>query len=218
MVKEFSVAMALVDFIPVILFAVAAVVLQRDLYAKMSKGAFALFAAGTMDIVFAGALKALYKLLYAAGVCDFDVLSTLFMPLQAIGFMLAGTGVVAMLCHRQTSGAALPAAVAPAAFSGTPVFIALMVLGLAGMNTGLCIAGARMKKPAVVVFFIISFVCSLAMGYLSSRDFTQEMMNWVAEGVNIVGQGAFLAGALVLHKAGFGEFDLKGEKNDGQAA
>ena len=56
--KEYSVAMALVDFIPVILFAAGAVILQRGLYSKMSKGAFALFAAGTIDVIFAGALKA----------------------------------------------------------------------------------------------------------------------------------------------------------------
>ena len=59
--KEFSVPMALVDFIPVLLFAVAAIMLQRDLYNKMSKGAFALFATGTIDIIFAGFLKALGK-------------------------------------------------------------------------------------------------------------------------------------------------------------
>ena len=45
--KQFSVWMALCDFIPVVFFAVAAVLLQRDLYNKMSKGAFALFAGGT---------------------------------------------------------------------------------------------------------------------------------------------------------------------------
>ena len=78
--KEFSVGMALVDFIPVVLFAAASVILMRDLYNKMSKGAFALLAAGTIDVAFAGALKALYKLLYAAGVCDFTPLSDMFFP------------------------------------------------------------------------------------------------------------------------------------------
>lgn len=52
--KQFSVWMALCDFIPVVFFAVAAVLLQRDLYNKMSKGAFALFAGGTIFIIFAG--------------------------------------------------------------------------------------------------------------------------------------------------------------------
>ena len=99
--KEYSIAMALVDFIPVICFAVGSVYLMRDLYNKMSKGAFALFAAGTIDVICAGALKALYKLLYAAGVCDFTPLNAMFFPVQSIGFLLAGLGLVAMLCHRQ---------------------------------------------------------------------------------------------------------------------
>lgn len=36
--------------------------------------------------------------------------------------------------------------------------------------------------------FIVSFFLSMMMGYLSSRDFTQALMNWVAEIVNICGQ------------------------------
>lgn len=56
--KNFSVGMALVDFLPVIFFAAGAVLLMRDLYNKMSKGAFALFAAGAIDITCAGMLKA----------------------------------------------------------------------------------------------------------------------------------------------------------------
>ena len=86
--KDFSVGMALVDFLPVIFFAAGAVLLMRDLYNKMSKGAFALFAAGAIDITCAGMLKACYKLLYAAGVCDFEALNTLFFPMHSIGFLL----------------------------------------------------------------------------------------------------------------------------------
>ena len=57
--KEFSVAMALVDFLPVLLFTVAGIILMRDLYNKISKGAFALFAAGIIDVTCAGALPEL---------------------------------------------------------------------------------------------------------------------------------------------------------------
>lgn len=199
--KQFSVPMALADFIPVILFAVSAVILQRDLYNKMSKGAFALFAAGTIDITAAGALKALYKLLYAAGVCDFDRLNAMFFPVQSIGFLLAGLGIVAMLLHRQGKTTAYAVA-SPAVFSGTFLFVGLMVLGLGGMMAGLSVIAVRMKKKGTVALFAAALICSLCMGYLSTRDFAEAYMNWMAEGINIMGQGALLLGVLSLHKAG----------------
>ena len=80
--KEFSAAMALVDYIPVILFTLAGILLMRDLYNKMSKGAFALFAAGLIFVTCAGALKATYKLLYALGVCDFAPLNEMFFSME----------------------------------------------------------------------------------------------------------------------------------------
>lgn len=208
--KDFSVAMALVDYIPVVFFGIAAVLLMRDLYNKMSKGAFALFAAGTINIFCAGGLKATYKLLYASGVCDFEALNAMFFPVQSIGFLLAGIGVIALLCCKQSKNVAL--AVAPPLFSGTFVFVGLMVLGLGLMDVGLCIISGKMKKSAAMVFFVLSFICSLCMGYLSSQDFAKASMNWIAEGVNVVGQGAFLTGVLLLHKNGLAEFKLrKGE-------
>ena len=205
--KNFSVTMALVDFIPVILFAAAAVILMRGLYNKMSKGAFALFAAGTIDIVCAGALKALYKLLYALNVCNFEPLNNMFFPVQSIGFLLAGIGVLAMLVHKQGKTAALAAA--PPVFRGTFLFVGLMVAGLGLMNIGLCVISARMKRHTLMIFFIISFVCSLCMGYLSSKDFAKASMNWIAQGVNVIGQGSLLIGALMLKKAGLEKFSLQ---------
>ena len=95
--KDFSIAMAIVDYIPVLFFLCAVIVLQRDLYNKMSKGAFALFAAGTINVFVAGALKATYKLLYAANICDFEPLNAMFFPVQSIGFLLAGIAMIAML-------------------------------------------------------------------------------------------------------------------------
>jgi hypothetical protein len=197
--KDFTVSMALVDYIPVILFAVAAVILQRDLYNKMSKGAFALFAAGTINITCAGALKATYKLLYAAGACNFEALNAMFFPVQSIGFLLAGVGMIAMLCHRQTPKAA-SLAVAPPLFSGTFIFVALMVAGLGLMDVALCMLAVKMKKSRLIAWFAVSFVCSLCMGYLSSQDFAKASMNWIAECVNVVGQGALLVGTYFLHK------------------
>ena len=209
--KDFSVSMALVDYIPVLFFAIASVILMRDLYNKMSKGAFAIFAAGTIDITCAGALKATYKLLYAAGVCDFEALNAMFFPVQSIGFLLAGIGILAMLCHKQSKTTVM--VVAPPVFSGTFIFVGLMVAGLGIMDVVLCILAAKLKKPALIALFVLSFICSLCMGYLSSQDFAEASMNWIAEGINVVGQGALLAGVALLHKSGLAELELrKGEK------
>lgn len=208
--KEFSILMALVDFLPVIFFTSATVILIRDLYNKMSKGAFALFAAGTFDVISAGALKAVYKLLYAIGICDFQALNAVFFPLQSLGFLLAGLGILAMLCHRQTRKTTTLAAVAPPIFSGTFFFVTLMILGLGFINAGLSILSVKMKKPWLIALFALSFVCSLGMGYLSSRDFHSALMNWIAEAVNSIGQGAFLLGVILLHKHNFEELHLHG--------
>lgn len=204
--NDFSISMALVDYIPVALFAAAAVILLRDLYDKMSKGAFALFSAGVIDVTLAGALKATWKLLYAAGACNFESLDHMFFPVQSIGFLLAGIGILAMLMHKQ-SGAVLAAA-APPVFSGTFVFVGLMVAGLGIMDTVLCILCVKLKKPYLIAIFALSFICSLGMGYLSAQDFAQASMNWIAEGINILGQGSLLLGVLLAHKAGLGKLRL----------
>lgn len=225
--EDFSVSMALVDYISVVFFAAAAVILMRDLYNKMSKGAFALFAAGTINVTCAGALKATYKLLYAIGVCEFEALNAMFFPVQSIGFLLAGIGMLAMIAFRQAkpkvysnalvmapvvAAGTVETQVAPVVFSGTFLFVGLMVAGLGIMDIVLGILAVKLKKPALIALFALSFVCSLGMGYLSSQNFAEDSMNWIAEGVNIVGQGTLLLGAVLMHKSGLSELRLRGEE------
>lgn len=197
--KEFSVVLALVDFIPVILFGIAAVILQRMFYERMSKGAFALFAAGTIDVIFAGGAKALYKLLYATGICDMEPLSALFFPVQSVGFLLAGFGMIAMLFYKQKSNVLY--AVVPPVFKGTFVFVGLTIVGLLMMYIGLITIAVKKKKFWAIVLFVLAFFVSLGMGYLSSKDFSQAYMNWIAQCTNILGQGFLLSGVVVLKKS-----------------
>ncbi|MCD7847291.1 MAG: hypothetical protein LUG49_04595 [Oscillospiraceae bacterium] len=208
-----TVPMAIVDYIPVIFFLEAAIILQRDLYKSMSKGAFALFSAGTITVFVAGFYKATWKLLYAAGICDFTPLNKSFFPMQTTGFVLAALGMLALLCHKQgddaeklNSVALIPAlgviltASAPAEYSGTMIFVMLMVLGVLVLDVGLIIISARHKQTLAAVIYGISFVFVMGMGYLSSRDFEQASMNWIAEFTNILGQGTFLLATQLLHK------------------
>ena len=178
----------------------------------MSKGAFALFAAGVIDVTMAGFLKATWKLLYAGAHIDISALNAMFFPVQSIGFLLAGIGIVVMLSHKQSEkGTKLNSAapVVPVVSITFPYLVLIMVAGLGLMDVGLCILAKKMKKPAVIVIFALSFVCCLGMGYLSTKDFEKASMNWIAEGVNFCGQGLFLLGAWMLHKAGLSKFTLE---------
>lgn len=207
-----SVAMALVDFIPVVMFIIGSVILQRDLYFEMSKGAYALFSAGTIVVGVAGIFKATWKLLYALNICDFVALNDAFFPMQTTGFVLAAAGLLAMMVYRKGRGpeaeleedaghgpeALLAAATVPAVYESSMPFVICMVIGVAVMDGILCHIAKERGKRLGIVLFAISFVFIMGMGYLSSQDFTEDLWNWIAEIVNICGQGLYLAGALVI--------------------
>ena len=207
--NDFSVGMALFDYLPVFFFGIGGVILLRDLYNKMSTGAFALFAAGVIDVFMAGFLKATWKLLYAGANIDISALNAMFFPVQSIGFLLAGIGIIAMLCHNQKERGVKNCAVVPVVSITFPYLVLVMVAGLGCLDAGLCILAKKLKKPGVIAIFVLSFVCCLGMGYLSTKDFEEAAMNWIAEGVNFCGQGLFLLGTWMLHKAGLAELELE---------
>ncbi len=193
---EFTVPMALVDFLPVALFGAAAVLLLRDL--KLGKTAYAFFAAGVIDIFAAGFLKALWKLLYAAGICDFSVLNSMFLPVQSIGFALAGAGMLIPLFGKKRE---LLLAAVPPVFSGSFVFILLMVLGLGSMCTGLGVLAGRKKKYTAVALFALAFLLAMGMGAMSGQDTTSAAVNWIEQGINTGSQACLLGGVWILHRS-----------------
>jgi len=204
-----SVPMAIVDFIPVVLFIFAMRILLNQFYDKMTKGIYGLAVAGAIDVALAGACKALWKLLYAAGICNFEKLSSMFFPLEAAGLLILGIAAVSTAIHlkKEKKGTVLAAA-APAVFTGTAIFVVMMVLGIGAVNFSLAAAAKKMKRPGIVVIFIFAFIGMMAMGYLASKDFELSWMNWLAEAVNTAAWGLFLFGAWRLKKAGLKDFEL----------
>ena len=202
--NEFTIGMALFDYIPVIFFALGAFILLRDFHNKVRKDSYILFATGVIAVAVAGFLKATWKLLYAANICNIVMFDELFFPLQSMGFLLAGVGIMSILFFRSSKK--------PTLFGMEPsllIMILLMVSGLGFLDAGLCILSKKLKKPALIAIFAVSFVCCLGMGYLSSKDFAKASMNWIAEFVNFFGQGLFLLGVWMLHKAGLDKLELE---------
>ena len=201
---NFTVPMALMDFVPVFFFGVTAVLLLRDLYNKMFKGAYALLAAGSVNVFLAGFCKALWKLLYAANICNFVALEEMFMPVNSLGLLFVGLSLIGMLCWKKKGGML---SVAPPVFASSMTFIMMMVVGLGGMCAGLSVVAAKMKKAPVMILFILSFVCAMAMGYMSSQDSTQSWVNWAEQSINCVSQGCLMLGVITLHKAGLRDWN-----------
>ena len=190
--KEFTVPMALVDYIPVILFALASLTLIDDLKTRMKKMPFVLFVLGSFLVVLAGFLKASYKLLYALRVGDFLWMSDQFFTNQSLGFLLAGLGLMIHVTAKNSRAYS---------FLPTMALVGIMVVGLGAMDAALCYLANRLKQRKALVFFIISFFLSLMMGYLSSKNFEKAYMNWIAQCINILGQGFLYLGVRSLHKA-----------------
>lgn len=202
----FTVPMAMVDFLPVILFAAAVVILQGEFYPLFSKMQFATFSSGGTMIVIAGLFKVLYKLLYAADICDFERLNLVFFPLQATGFLIIGFAAVSFLFVHGADNIKKAAVFAPPAFSGTMIFVVGMIVGVVALCGSLTVISVKMKKYGTMFIFILSVLFMLTMGYLSTKDFEQSYINWIAQGVNIVGEGLFLIGAFSLKRSGLKEF------------
>lgn len=195
---EFTVAMGLMDFVPVAFFGGTVVLLLQDLYNKMGKGTYGLLAAGCINVVASGFLKALWKLLYAAGICDFVALEQMFLPVNSLGLLLTGLSLVGMLCHWKT----VTRSAAPVVITGSLPFIAMMVVGLGAMCAVLSILAARLKRAPAMLLFLACFLCSMGMGYLGSKDASLAWVNWAEQSVNTLSQLCLLLGVMALHRAG----------------
>lgn len=192
--KEYNVPMALVDYIPVVLFFLATNKVYKALGNRMSKISKILFLSGVYLVTIAGALKATYKLLYALNIGDFVWLNNQFFSNQAIGFLLAGIGISIAVINKKDSTVY--------AFLPTMALVGIMIIGLGAMDASLCYVASKMKKRSALVLFVISFFLSLGMGYLSSRNFDTAAMNWAAQGINTVGQLCLYIGVNILDNAG----------------
>ena len=192
-----TVPMALMDFLPVLLFGAAWVILYRDLKNKLDLFPGILLPLGAVLVFAAGFGKAIWKLQTALGVSAVDIFNKAMFPTQSTGFVLLGIGMLAFMYAKRKSTAR----------SLTMVFVMGNVLGSLGMLSGLVWVAKKMKVKPAIPLFILTFVSLMMMGYLSSRDFAQASMHWVAQGVNLLGQVLFFIGSLLLHRAGLADKD-----------
>ncbi len=209
-----DILMGVFDLVPVVAFLIASIIFQRCLYNKMSKGAFALYSGGTIVVFVAGFFKALHKILYYAAGIEIEVFFTSFFFVQTMGFTLEAIGLIALLFHKQGANKAyafvglLPILLLTASavkVNPTMIFVVFMVLGVLVNTVSYSVMACKLNKKIILLPLIISFVFTLGMGYLSTKD---GMSDWVKEFVNTVGQGALLLSAWLLKKNGLAKEDV----------
>ena len=197
-----TVPMALMDMIPVVLFNVVAVVLYRGLHKKMSGSQTAFFLGGAFMVGTGGALKALWKLLYAMEVCDYQLLSEQLFVTQGLGFLfiaIAFTGLIFTNKHLKNRTACV-AAVIPVVTTKLP-FILMTFFGTTWWYVCIAVIAVRLRKFIALPFLILAYIAivfNAALG--SSFERTSGIMNWVGQFVNTAAQAFLLLAALHIRK------------------
>lgn len=193
--SDYSVLMALVDFIPVIFFFLSGNLMIDNYYRRLTKFNDVLLSSGVVMVFFAGLFKAIWKLIAALGICDFGPLNIMFLPVQAIGFVLIGVALLSLTIRRNylLSVAPLPY------FSGSIIFLASMIVGEILIIYSLVRQAFKQHNLLSAALLLVSFIASMSMGAMGSLEklFTTSTINWIEEGINCLSQFCLFAGIYI---------------------
>ncbi len=202
---DFSIIMAIVDFLPVLFYFLAAWLVAKDLYKHVSPTTYGMLAGGAITCFVGGALKALWKLMFCLGI-NYPFFFTALFPMQAPGFCIYLAGLIIALRetkNKTKDSAGLNMAVATTVTTSLPL-IMFQTIGSIGSLVCLCIFAKRAKQTKAIICFVGSAVFLLAMGGLGAAlDTSLAWVNWVEQLSNTIGQVLFYVGALTLHKSGY---------------
>lgn len=205
--EDYSVFMALVDLVPVVLFFLAGLILMTRLYQgedgkrRMSAASYAMLSSGTLMVGLSGFLKSLWKILAALNIVDYVQLNLSFFVFQSFGFLFFALGLIPVLGMSKEAKAkgettlfssslflmAFMAATTVATemareplvqYTGSVPFIALQTLGCATAQIILCIAAFRIRNTKAGIAFVISFVTMWGMGFLAAMDGKMSVTLW----------------------------------------
>lgn len=223
--KDYSFIMGLVDFIPVILFAIAGCILIKAMFNNIKKPFAVMLCSGVTLGLTAGIFKATWKILVALNICDFYPLNFMFLPTESLGFVLIGIALFSVIFdknnHKPKNKAmmiALPMMLPIALvlyeaspvklYDGSILFIMMLIIGTALIVSGLSYLSIKNKRWYCVILFVFTFIFLMIMGAMKpiSRNMNETLANWIEELVNIAAQVTLLVGCLILNKKGFFSF------------
>ncbi|MCD4524388.1 hypothetical protein [Nocardioides sp. cx-173] len=202
---EYGLALAVEDFVPVLLAGAGSVVLALAAGRVVPSVRLPALLAGAL-VTLGGFAKALWKLLVAAEPCrDYPFLEGLLFPCLAFGF--AGIACALVGVWRGRPAPWWPFLVAPGvgallAVQTSDTWPLLVVSAIGAVFVG--ILGIRLSHreghSLGVVLFVVYIVGTLVLPPLASRPHQSEELQWAEQLTNSVVQLCFLLGALGLRR------------------
>jgi hypothetical protein len=212
-----SVALALEDFVPVVLTAIGlsfVVTMLRRIHP--ASGSWA--ALGTTLIVTGGLCRASWKLLAALGGPDVTILFLALYPLLAVGYLLLAMALwgasQARSGRRARLHPAVPAiialavlvpatlALAPGGGRILPLLWLFTATGGSIVTSLLLARWARgLGRPGIAALFLVSLAVTLGLNGLARAEVQSEPLQWAEQLLNTLNQGLFMLAALRLERA-----------------
>lgn len=194
---EYSLGLALLDFVPIFAFLVGAYFLVRAALITRGKPCGRMMMAGTLLVFAGGFFKAIWKMLYVTGVADIQVMSEMQFVLHAPGFLAM---FVAILLLAKALKAA-PSGVEAAAIAVWKIpLLAVMTVSSLGAQGILASIAFRKKSPIAGGMFIAAIICMLTMSGMASGSEQTVAMQWIEEVINTIGQVAFAFGSFLIYR------------------
>ena len=200
---EYGLALALEDFVPVVLAGAGAIVLATAAGRRVPELRVPALVGGLL-ITAGGVGKATWKVLVASEPCrNVELLEQLLFPCLAFGFALLAWAVVG--ARRGSTAPWLPFAAVPVlgSFAGLAVgaIWPLLVVAAVGAIT-MAVVAARwawdLGDRRTTALFALYVVGTLVLPPLAARPEQSQTLQWVEQLTNTAVQLCFLLGALAL--------------------
>ncbi|MEM9954978.1 MAG: hypothetical protein AAF846_25445 [Chloroflexota bacterium] len=213
---DFSVGLAVYDFLPVLLTGIALFYVWR-MTQTFAPGQAIFAAIGGTLVVTAGLTKASWKLIVATTGTDIYLLSQLLFPLMAPGFILVMFGVWGLVRRANDKVVpawfwVLPLVVICSAFSwaGYRMFIEqiergwfqplliLVSIGNVALISMLISVSVRNKKWGLAGLFFLNIVMTFALQPIAAMENLSITMHWIEQTLTAAGAGTFAFAAYGL--------------------
>ena len=200
---EYGLALALEDFVPVVLAGAGALALARACSHRHPSLRIPALA-GAAAITFGGLSKAVWKPLVAAEPCrNVELLEQVLFPFLAFGFAALAWAVVSL--RRDEVASPTPYVVAPVVgavaaiwLGSTGPLLGVAALGALWMGLNAATHARLIGQHGVAGLFVAYLIGTLLLPPLAARPHQSEGLQWIEQGTNSVVQLCFLIGSLAL--------------------